>query len=137
MKRNSALYVVISHRNITDRLTYPKQSRLLSRPEFQNVFNHGKKAHSYSVRLYYLPNNVFVPRLGIVVSKRVIQTAVHRNIRKRLIKESFRLAQHSIGAYDIVVLIKRPPKGGAFVKTKFQSELQRLWQKLPQTLKKP
>lgn len=45
-------------------------------------------------------------RLGLVVAKRVIRQAVHRNRIKRVIRESFRVHQHLLVGLDLVVLVR-------------------------------
>ena len=53
-------------------------------------------------------NNSFShPRLGLVVSKRNIKTAVGRNQFKRLVRETFRLNQYSLPNKDFVIIAKK------------------------------
>ena len=59
------------------------------------------------ISLYIKSNCLGVSRLGIIVSKRIINKAVHRNATKRMIRETFRLSNLSNKAVDIVVCIRK------------------------------
>ncbi|BBP06075.1 hypothetical protein TPL01_00100 [Sulfuriferula plumbiphila] len=47
-------------------------------------------------------------RLGIVVGKKELRTAVARNLAKRTVREAFRTNQHNIQSLDIIVRIMKP-----------------------------
>ena len=47
------------------------------------------------------------PRLGLVIAKKHVSKAVHRNRLKRVLRESFRLRQAEIPLVDIVVLARK------------------------------
>lgn len=51
-------------------------------------------------------NKLTVPRLGVIVAKKHVRGAVRRNLIRRLIKESFRLHQHTMIGLDLVVLVR-------------------------------
>lgn len=71
------------------------------------------------------------PRLGLVISRKAARTAVARNRIKRLVRESFRHVQQSLGGLDIVV-IGRP--GIALQANRDMAEsLDKLWKKLIKT----
>lgn len=46
-------------------------------------------------------------RLGIVIAKKNIKTAVQRNRLKRLLRESFRIKSPDFGTIDLVVLVRK------------------------------
>jgi ribonuclease P protein component len=52
------------------------------------------------------PNGLDYARLGLIVPKKIISTAVGRNRVKRLIRESFRLNQAELVGLDVVARIK-------------------------------
>jgi ribonuclease P protein component len=45
--------------------------------------------------------------LGLVIAKKHVKLAVHRNRLKRLIRESFRLRQEFMPPLDIIVLARK------------------------------
>ncbi|PWW40240.1 ribonuclease P protein component [Idiomarina loihiensis] len=53
------------------------------------------------------PNELGHPRIGVTVSKKRAKRAVDRNRIKRQIRETFRLSQHKIPAFDIVIIAKQ------------------------------
>ncbi len=55
------------------------------------------------VCLYRLPNSLGVPRLALVVPKRLAPRATTRNRIRRLMREAFRLQQQRLGGSDCVV----------------------------------
>lgn len=88
-------------------LAYPRELRLLTPAHFQAVFNQPPvKAVSKHLTLLAQPNGLSHPRLGVTVSKRNAKLAVQRNQIKRIIRESFRLKQHKLLGFDIIVIAK-------------------------------
>ncbi|SKA63496.1 ribonuclease P protein component [Desulfobaculum bizertense DSM 18034] len=90
-------------------LTFPRQHRLLRRPDFLACYERGRRYHSRNFILFALPNGNpdGVWRAGFAVSKKV-GCAVRRNRTKRLLREFFRLHQDVINAnVDFVVVPKR------------------------------
>lgn len=86
---------------------YPRELRLLTPAHFQSVFNKPPvKAVSKQLTLLAKPNSLDNPRLGVTVSKRNARLAVQRNQIKRIIRESFRLQQHKLVGFDIIVIAK-------------------------------
>lgn len=53
------------------------------------------------------PNALGHPRIGVTVSKKRAKRAVDRNRIKRQIRETFRLKQPKIPAFDIVIIAKQ------------------------------
>jgi len=49
------------------------------------------------------PNAFGVPRLGLIVPKRVFPRAVDRNRMKRVLRELFRAQQERLGSRDILI----------------------------------
>jgi ribonuclease P protein component len=84
---------------------FPRQLRLLSSSDFQQVFKH-TECRSVDQRLTVLArqNKLQHARLGLAISKRIIKTAVGRNRVKRLVRESFRQHQQLLTGLDIVVM---------------------------------
>jgi len=57
------------------------------------------------------PNAFGVPRLGLIVPKRVFPRAVDRNRMKRVLRELFRARQARLGSRDILIRVTatQPP----------------------------
>ncbi|WP_417657346.1 ribonuclease P protein component [Pseudidiomarina aestuarii] len=88
-------------------LAYGRELRLLTPSQFQYVFeNPPVKAVTAELTMLAKPNSYGHPRLGVTVSKKRAKRAVDRNRLKRKIRENFRLKQHKIPAFDIIVIAK-------------------------------
>ena len=87
---------------------YGRELRLLTPSHFQTVFsNPPVKAVTAHVTMLAVPNLLDNPRIGVTVSKKRAKTAVQRNRIKRQVRETFRLRQHKIPNFDIVVIAKQ------------------------------
>ncbi|MGM0525928.1 MAG: ribonuclease P protein component [Pseudomonadota bacterium] len=87
---------------------YVRELRLLTPSHFQTVFsNPPVKAVTAHVTMLAVPNLLDNPRIGVTVSKKRAKTAVQRNRIKRQVRETFRLRQHKIPNFDIVVIAKQ------------------------------
>lgn len=87
---------------------FPTSLRLLTAEDYKRVFNNNPlKLVCPPYTLLAVPNLEDFPRVGLIVAKKNVRNAVDRNRIKRLARESFRLNQHQIPAYDIVLLARR------------------------------
>lgn len=94
--------------NTSECHAFTKQARLLTAKQFQYVFDQAPVRASHpSLLILAKPNGLSFARLGLVIGKKHIKTAVGRNRIKRLIRESFRTRQ--LPALDVIVLAR----GGA------------------------
>jgi len=73
--------------------------------------------------MYYKPNSLGHPRLGIVVSKKTVRRAVARNYMRRVLREWFRLNREKLGGLDVVVRAQK-----AFVRAEFHQVQEELLQ---------
>lgn len=90
------------------RFSLRKADKLLNSSDFSFVFDDASIKVSHPQFLILArANNLDHPRLGLVVAKKNIRLAVSRNRFKRLVRESFRLKQHNLPAYDAIVLARR------------------------------
>jgi ribonuclease P protein component len=88
---------------------FPKHARLLTTAQFDRVFALRASASDQRLVVYAARNDVGIPRLGLVVSRKC-GNAVVRNRWKRCLREAFRLAQHDLPPdLDLVVL----PRSGS------------------------
>ncbi len=76
-------------------------------------------------RIYAYANDVGTPRLGLIIPKRRVRSAVKRNRHKRVIRESFRLALNRLPAVDIVVQLTGDPAAADL-----RAELDDFWNQL-------
>ncbi|WP_147069531.1 ribonuclease P protein component [Sulfuriferula plumbiphila] len=102
--------IIANHATVAGRQDwrFPRQSRLLKTDEYSSVFNFRCGHSGRFVRVYAKPNQLMYARLGIVVGKKELRTAVARNLAKRTVREAFRTNQHNIQSLDIIVRIMKP-----------------------------
>lgn len=87
---------------------FSKEKRLLEAHQFKRIFDlPDKKLLTNYVLLLVCKNDCNHPRLGLVIGKKNVKLAVQRNRLKRQIRELFRLNQHLITNYDVVVIARR------------------------------
>jgi len=91
---------------------FPFSCRLHHSHEFDLVFRSSKLATKWFT-LYYSANVNSVPRLGMVVSKKLIQSAVIRNKIKRVTRECFRNTVSNLASIDFVIRLNKTIKNKA------------------------
>ena len=108
---------------------FPRQVRLLSAEDYRNVFNDVTcKVSNRHILLLARESNTQHSRVGLVVAKKNVRKAVERNRFKRLVRDSFRLHQHTLEPLDIVVL-SRPGLSDLDNQTIIK-QLENLWLRL-------
>jgi ribonuclease P protein component len=84
---------------------------LRSRNDFQVVYRKGRRFEGLLMTAFVLPNGLSHHRLGVTASRKALGKAVQRNRAKRLLRETFRLNDSSLGElksnYDWVLNAKR------------------------------
>lgn len=110
-------------------LDFSKQKRLLEAASFKRVFDlPDKRLSTHYVLVLASKNNLDCSRLGLVIGKKNVKLAVQRNRIKRQIREVFRLNQHLINNYDVVIVARR---GIAEVKNdELREQFVKFWKKL-------
>ncbi len=88
------------------KLNFSRELRLLTPIQFKNVFEQPFRASTPEITILARKNNLEHPRLGLTVAKKHLKRAHERNRIKRLVRESFRLSQHRLPAYDFVFVAK-------------------------------
>ena len=91
-------------RKVSER--FPHSYRIVRSVEYRAMYDNGEKIHSENFVLFYRPNEIGHPRLGITVSRK-IGCATVRNRAKRLFREIFRRSLNDIPEnLDIVINAK-------------------------------
>ena len=89
-------------------LSFSRDSRLCTSADFKQVFDTTDiKVSSRHLLILAKANTLGRARLGLVVAKKTIRTAVGRNRAKRHIRETFRRQRDGMGNLDIVVLVRK------------------------------
>lgn len=94
----------------TPSFCFAKAWRLLSPNDFKRVFdNPVKKIHSQHLLLLVQTGTPERPyaRLGLAITKKKVKLAVMRNRLKRLTREHFRHTATTLGAVDVVLIVKK------------------------------
>lgn len=104
---------------------FPREFRLLTSDNFNNVFQDPIKAGSKNVTVLAKANNLSFPRLGLIVPKKALKRAVWRNRIKRLVRENFRRSRNSIPAIDLIVIVRSGIK--QMDNKSIDSQITRLW----------
>ena len=113
---------------VTD-CAFGKSKRLLNARDYAGVFDNpdAKASHKHLLLLARL-NQRDQNRLGLVIAKKHVKTAVQRNRIKRLAREFFRTLPQSEPAVDVVLLAR--PGIGQLDNAELSSILRQQWQKL-------
>ena len=115
----------------TDRLRLGAELRLRSKLQFDALYASGKRIDDRFFGLRVKPNGLGFPRIGLAVAVKTAGSAVKRNRLRRLVRETFRLAQHALPPVDIVVAAKFPAAEAPA--TTLRASLATLWQRVIST----
>lgn len=74
------------------------------------------------------------PRLAVITKKKYFRTAVVRNLIKRISRESFRINQEKLGAFDIVLIFRNDILKSS--RADIRKQVDELWQKVQKYSKK-
>lgn len=113
------------------RLRFGADLRLRSKLQFDAIYAAGRRIDDRFFGLRVKANGLDHPRIGLAVSVKGAGSGVARNRTRRLIRESFRLAQHGLPAVDIVVAAKNPAREAPA--TTLRASLATLWQRVAST----
>ena len=87
---------------------FGKSLRPLTASDYSRVFSSSdRRCGCPQALIIASPNQLAHARLGLVIAKKHVKLAVHRNRLKRLIRESFRLRQEFMPPLDIIVLARK------------------------------
>jgi ribonuclease P protein component len=113
------------------RLRFGPELRLRSKLQFDAIYAGGRRIDDRFFALRVKPNGLAHARVGLAVAVKTAGNAVKRNRLRRLVRESFRLAQHSLPAADIVVGVKFPAREAPAAT--LRASLATLWQRVATT----
>ena len=112
-------------------LNFGVDLRLRSKLQFDAVHAGGRRLDDRFFALRVKPNGLAHPRVGLAVAVKTAGNAVKRNRLRRLVRESFRLAQRELPAVDIVVAAKFAAAGAPA--TSLRDSLATLWKRVAST----
>ena len=113
--------------------SFKKTQRLLNASDYKQVFDHNRvKVANSSLLILAKPADGTSSRLGLVVAKKNIPTAVQRNRIKRVARETFRKAQFN-RPLDIVFLARQGADSQSV--QKLTGILEKSWAKLDERCK--
>lgn len=99
---------------------------------FDAVFSSRQVLRGKVFDLHYSSNALGTARIGLVVPKRLVASAVMRNRVKRLAREFFRCRRTALPCLDLVLRLARLPAEGLPKSPQLRSDIDRLFQRLPQ-----
>lgn len=92
-------------------LDFPTSCRLLSKPDFDRVFNNRTaSARARGLLALYVENQSGTARLGMTVARKNMGSAVRRNRIRRQLRDAFRRARPDLPNCDIVVIVRKDIK---------------------------
>ncbi|MBI5448410.1 MAG: ribonuclease P protein component [Gammaproteobacteria bacterium] len=112
----------------TQQIRPQKKIVSLRSKDFQSFFKNAKKIPTPLASFYIKVNQLNLARLGIVVKKSFVKSAVKRNRIKRVVRAYYRSKIANFVGYDLVVIINKPKNKEAI--HSFRSDLVKQWSKL-------
>ena len=113
------------------RLRFGAELRLRSKLQFDALYASGRRLDDRFFGLRVKPNGLGHARIGLAVAVKTAGNGVARNRLRRLVRESFRLAQHELPAVDVVVSAKFPSREAPAAT--LHASLAALWQRVAST----
>lgn len=107
--------------------TFPRKLRLNKDIQFKQAFTKSKKISIGFCGVFCFANNLNYARLGVIVQKKNISAASRRNWFKRQVRECFRLLQHDLVGFDIVILAYK--EANKITSKELQKKLEIQWKK--------
>ena len=109
------------------RLRFPKLAKLRSPREFARVYDGGRRAGDGVLLVFGAENGAGVTRVGLSVSRKH-GGAVRRNVKKRRLREAFRLSRPDLPpGWDLILI---PRHGDPAAVERYRASLLKLAGKL-------
>lgn len=109
-------------------MNFPRSHKLVTTADFKSLFDKSNKVSQRCLLVLFKPNQKPHARLGLVIGKRAINSAVTRNKTKRVLRESFRQHQDKLTGFDVIVIARQ--HCGKLTKQKLREGIDQLWEKL-------
>jgi len=113
------------------RFRFGAELRLRSKLQFDAIYAGGRRIDDKFFALRVKPNGLAHPRIGLAVAVKTAGNAVARNRLRRMVRESFRLAQFALPGVDIVVAAKFSAREAPAAT--LRASLATLWQRVAST----
>ena len=114
---------------------FPASRRVLRKADFDQAFRQGRRQGNSLLSLVVRPNGLDHPRLGVALAAKVVGNAVARNRLRRIIRDSFRLAQHRLPAADLIIGARSGARGAPAAA--IRDSLEGLWTQTIKTCAPP
>ncbi len=85
---------------------FGREKKMRKTDEFSSVFRFRCVSGGDGLDILVAPNGLNYARLGLIIPKKIVATAVGRNRVKRLLREGFRLHQAELAGLDVVARLK-------------------------------
>lgn len=108
--------------------TFNRQQRLNTKTEFKKIFTHSHKLSSKNLLILWTISHQPLGKIGIIAGKKVSPHAVIRNQIKRIIRDSYRLANDELENLDMIIIARHSCRH--LNKILLRKEIDELWQKL-------
>lgn len=87
---------------------FTREQRLLNAADFQRVFDNTKhKVSTRELLILGAANDLGHSRIGFIIAKKNIRTAVQRNRIKRIIRNFFRVHCSEFDTADLIIMARR------------------------------
>jgi ribonuclease P protein component len=116
-----------------NRFSFTSAMRLRSPQDFERVYTTGMKAGDAHLLIFAVRNGLTETRLGRSVSRKH-GCAVHRNLKRRRLREAFRLLQHELPQGLDLILIPRQRDDSTLMD--YQRSLRALVERLAKRLRR-
>ena len=108
--------------------SFPRTARLLVATDFKRAFERRPAQRGRLFTIHQIPrtepagpeeatDKTNGARLGIVVPKKILRSAVHRNLVKRIVREAFRARAVRLAPTDVVVRLTGKPRAPDGIRT--------------------
>jgi ribonuclease P protein component len=92
---------------------YGRAHRFSARGSFGPLLRSGKKLRGDALVLHSARGQPGASRLGIALTRRLVRSSVHRNLVKRILRETFRRHGVKRAGFDCVVTLRERFKAGS------------------------